>query len=72
MALQSGWVILGNQEQDSHRVEVRVWWLPLGQLDGCDAQGPDVSLDRVSHRTVAACSIWAGGRVLPPATQNSP
>lgn len=57
VALQRGWVILGNQEQDSHRVEVRVWRLPLGQLDGCDAQGPDVSLDRMAHRTVDTCNI---------------
>lgn len=45
VALQCGWVVLGNQEQDSHRVEIRVWRLPLGQLNGCDAQGPDVSLE---------------------------
>lgn len=72
MALQRGWVILGNQEQDSHRVEVRVWRLPLGQLDGCDAQGPDVSLDRYHTGQLLHVTFWAGGSVLPPPTQNSP
>ena len=46
LALQRGWAVLGNQEQDAHGVEVRVWRLPLGQLNGRDPQGPDVSLDR--------------------------
>lgn len=36
---------LGNMEEHSHWMHVRVGRLPLGQLDGRDAQRPDVSLE---------------------------
>lgn len=38
--------ILGDVEQHSHRVHVRVGRLALGKLDGCDAQRPNISLRR--------------------------
>ena len=44
VALQGGGVVLGDEEQDLHGVHLRVGRFPLGQLYGCDAQGPDVCL----------------------------
>ena len=41
---QLGRVVFGNEEQDSHGVHLGVGGLPLGQLDGRDAQGPDICL----------------------------
>lgn len=43
-ALQRRGVVLWDEEQDLHGVQVRVRWLPFGELNGRDAQGPDVSL----------------------------
>lgn len=37
---------LGDVEEDSHRVEFRVRGFTFGELDGGDAQRPDISLRR--------------------------
>ena len=44
VALELRGVALRDEKEDSHGVEVSVGWFPLGQLDGRDAQGPDISL----------------------------
>lgn len=36
------WVVLRYKKEDSHRMEFRVRGLPFGELDGRDAQRPDV------------------------------
>ena len=43
-ALQLGRVVLWDEEEHSHGMEVCVWGLPRSQLNTRDAQGPDVSL----------------------------
>ena len=37
-------VVLGDQKEDAHRVQVRVGRFALGQFDGRDAQRPNVGL----------------------------
>ena len=44
VALQGGWVVLWDEEEHLHGVELRMRGLAFGQLDGRDAQGPDVGL----------------------------
>lgn len=46
VALEFWRVAFGDEEEDSHGVEVSMWRLSLGQLDGCDPQRPDVRLRR--------------------------
>ena len=44
VALQRGRVVLGDEEEDPHGVQVRVRGFPLRQLQRRDAQRPDVRL----------------------------
>ena len=37
-------VVFWNEEENPHGVQLRVGWFPFGQLDGRDAQAPDVGL----------------------------
>ena len=37
------WIVLRDEKEDFHGVEIRVRWFSLGQLDRCDAQRPNVS-----------------------------
>lgn len=46
VALKFWWVALGDEEKDSHGMEVSVRRLPLRQLYCCDTQGPNISLQR--------------------------
>lgn len=65
-------VVLGNEEEHPHGMELGVGRLALGQLDGSDAEGPDVRLavvaglfdhlrrhpERCAHECVAfACRV---------------
>ena len=51
---QLGRIILGDEEEDPHGMEVGVWRLSLGQLDSRDAQRPDVRLGVVRCNTIAS------------------
>ncbi len=44
LSIQLWRIVLGNEEQHFHGMEVGMWWLSVGQLDGCDTQRPDVRL----------------------------
>ena len=49
--LQCRRIVLRDEEQHPHWVKIRVWRLPLGQLDRCDAERPYISL-QVEKRKV--------------------
>ena len=44
VASELGGVVLGDEEEHAHGVQVTVGGLPFGQLYCCDAQGPDIRL----------------------------
>lgn len=43
-ALQRRGGVFRDEEEHTHGVQVRVWRFSFSQLDGCDAQRPDISL----------------------------
>lgn len=61
VAGELGRVVLGDEEEHTHGVKIRVGWFTFGQLDRCDAQAPDVSLGKETalNKTVSF-QAWRG------------
>ena len=60
ISVQLWWLVLGDEEERSHGVQVSIGGLPLCQLNGCNPQRPDVGLrEKTTMRgreTIAAMS----------------
>lgn len=81
VSLQSWRVVFGDQEENSHRMQVRIWRLSLCQFDGSNSKWPNICLEEKKSRLIVlSCpgdgdqSEWSviekGGPIvyLPPGT----
>ena len=42
VSVQNRWRVLRDEEQDFHRVNVRIWWLSFRKFESRDAERPNI------------------------------
>lgn len=63
---ERGWLeaALGHEEQRSHRVQVKHWWLQFRQLDSRDTNRPDVTQLVVATLPLHCCHLHEKTRLV--------